>query len=223
MIASFNVPSGWQTGVCFCLPYAKVSEFLGHGLLNILKSRSLQSGSDTPFSGLLVCFFGNRTVVQKVARQTIETAKPLNHRELVLCSSDESRATAQLNKALCSVMSQKLACMCRSGKCVADFKSSQVPGWGRRSATHIPEAFREMPRRPKRRRRLGISSPPSRLAASVLQTISLVAKRLVKKRRIVRRHRLQVASRRPQLPDRLAGRPAGAYRSKCTVRRDSHP
>jgi hypothetical protein len=38
--------------------YAEVSEFLGHGLLNILKSRSLQTGSDTPFSGLLVCFFG---------------------------------------------------------------------------------------------------------------------------------------------------------------------
>jgi hypothetical protein len=35
-----------------------VSEFLGHGLLNILKSRSLQSGSESPFSGLLVCFFG---------------------------------------------------------------------------------------------------------------------------------------------------------------------
>jgi hypothetical protein len=42
----------------FNRPYAEVSEFLGHGLLNILKSRSLQSGSDTPSSGLLVCFFG---------------------------------------------------------------------------------------------------------------------------------------------------------------------
>ena len=54
-------------------PHAEVSEFLGHGLLNIVKSRSLQSGSDTPFSGLLVCFFWNRAVVRKVARQTIDS------------------------------------------------------------------------------------------------------------------------------------------------------
>ena len=30
-------------------PYAEMSEFFGHGSLNILKSWSLQSGSDTPF------------------------------------------------------------------------------------------------------------------------------------------------------------------------------
>ena len=39
-------------------PYAEMSEFFGHGSLNILKSWSLQSGSDTPFLGLLVCFLG---------------------------------------------------------------------------------------------------------------------------------------------------------------------
>ena len=74
-------------------------------------------------------------------------------------------------------------------------KPSQVPVWGRRSATHIPEALERCQEGQK-----GVVALESlhRLRVWRLQTISPVAKRLVKKRRIVGRYRLQVASRRPQ-------------------------
>jgi hypothetical protein len=76
-------------------PYAEVSEFLGHGLLNILKSRSLQSGSDTPFSGLLVCFFGiGRLSGRSLSSDAREPASALytgvwrrRARRAILCSS----------------------------------------------------------------------------------------------------------------------------------------
>jgi hypothetical protein len=89
----------WWSGVITLLylaglgfwPYAEVSEFLGHALLNILKSWSLQSADLTLFFRTPRVLFRNRAVVRKVARQTIETPKPLSHRELVLCSKKAAR------------------------------------------------------------------------------------------------------------------------------------